>query len=577
MRMSEIFAPTLREVPTEAEIASHKLMLRAALMRKTMAGVYTYLPLGWRSIRKVEQIVREEMDRQCGQELFMPALQNPEPWQRTGRYDDYGSEMFKFKDRGGREVCLGPTHEENITTHVADEVRSYRQLPKLLYQIQTKFRDEIRPRYGVMRGREFIMKDLYSFDADQKGLDKSFERMYEAYCRAFTRMGLDFLIVEADSGAIGGKVSKEYMAIADIGEADIVVCEKCSYGANVERAEITARPEACPCDCPPKSKVETPDVRTIEQLEKYLSVPADRMIKTLVYLADGEPVVALIRGDRELNELKLRNAVGAKEVALADEETILKVTGAPVGFAGPVGIRCAKVLADFEIPAVKCGVSGANEKDVHYKDLCYGRDFGPFELADLRNAVAGDMCPECSNPLIAKKGIEVGHLFKLGTKYSVPLGCTYLDDKGESHPMVMGCYGIGITRCVAAVIEQHSDEKGIIWPMSVAPYQCLVVVVNTTDERQSRAGEALYAQLKEAGVEVVLDDRDERPGVKFNDADLIGIPIRVTIGQKGLDKGCVELKMRRDSQAVLIPVEDAAKQIRAIVDAEIEGLDPDKR
>ena len=328
MRMTEMFAPTLREVPAEADIASHKLMLRAALMRKTMAGVYTYLPLGWKSIRKVEQIVREEMDRQGGQELFMPALQNPEPWKVTGRYEDYGSEMFKFKDRGGREVCLGPTHEENITSHVADEVRSYRGLPKLLYQIQTKFRDEIRPRYGVMRGREFIMKDLYSFDAGQEGLDKSFKKMYEAYCRAFTRMGLEFLVVEADSGAIGGKVSKEYMAIADIGEADIVVCNSCGYGANVERAEINNVPEECSADIPAYSKVATPDARTIEQLENFLKVPASRMIKTMVYLADGKPLVALIRGDREMNELKLRKVAGAKEIALADEETIRQVTGA---------------------------------------------------------------------------------------------------------------------------------------------------------------------------------------------------------------------------------------------------------
>ncbi|MBP7110852.1 MAG: proline--tRNA ligase [Firmicutes bacterium] len=577
MRLSEMFIPTLREVPAEAEITSHKLMLRAALMRKTMAGVYTYLPLGWKTIRKVEQIVREEMDRQGGQEMFMPALQNPETWQKTGRYDDYGSEMFKFKDRGGREVCLGPTHEENVTTHVADEVRSYRQLPKLLYQIQTKFRDEIRPRYGVMRGREFIMKDLYSFDADQIGLDRSFDKMYEAYCRAFTRMGLEYLVVEADSGAIGGKVSKEYMAVAEIGEADIVVCPACGYGANVERAEITKMPEASGCTCPPMSKVSTPDTRTIEHLEKFLSVPASRMIKTLVYLADGKPAVALVRGDRELNELKLRNALGAKEVTLADEDTITKVTGAPVGFAGPVGIDPSLVIADYEIPAISCAVSGANEKDAHYRDLCYGRDFGPLKLADLRNAVEGDACPECGRPLVAKKGIEVGHLFKLGTKYSVPLSCNYLDDKGESHPMVMGCYGIGITRCVAAIIEQHSDEKGIIWPMSVAPAHCIVVIVNTTDERQMQEGEELYRKLVSAGVEAMIDDRDERPGVKFNDADLIGIPIRVTVGPKALEKGCFELKMRAESQMSLIEKEKAVDRIKALIASEMLKLEPAKR
>lgn len=577
MRMSEIFAPTLREVPAEAEIASHKLMLRAALMRKTMAGVYTYLPLGWKAIRKVEQIVREEMDRQGGQELFMPALQNPESWQKTGRYDDYGSEMFKFKDRGGREVCLGPTHEENITTHVADEVRSYRGLPKLLYQIQTKFRDEIRPRYGVMRGREFIMKDLYSFDADQAGLDLSFEKMYEAYCRAFTRMGLDFLVVEADSGAIGGKVSKEYMAIADIGEADIVVCQSCGYGANVERAEIASRPERFTGSCPPAEKKPTPDVRTIEQLEEFLGIPASRMIKTMVYLADGKPVVALIRGDRELNELKLRQLTGAREVVLADEETIKKVTGAPVGFAGPVGINCGTVFADYEIPAIECAVSGGNEKDVHYINLQYGRDFEAFPLADLRNAVEGDACPECGKPLTGRKGIEVGHLFKLGTKYSIPLDCRYLDDKGESHPMVMGCYGIGITRCVAAVIEQHSDDKGIIWPMSVAPAHCIIVIVNTTDERQRQAGEQLYSEMRALGIEVILDDRDERPGVKFNDADLIGIPIRITVGPKALDKGCFELKQRSSQDVRLVETASCAQEVQSLVSAGLDSLNPDKR
>ncbi len=577
MRMSEVFAPTLREVPAEAEIASHKLMLRAALMRKTMAGVYTYLPLGWKAIRKVEQIVREEMDRQGGQELFMPALQNPESWQRTGRYDDYGSEMFKFKDRGGREVCLGPTHEENITTHVADEVRSYRALPKLLYQIQTKFRDEIRPRYGVMRGREFIMKDLYSFDADQAGLDLSFDKMFEAYCRAFTRMGLDFLVVEADSGAIGGKVSKEYMAIADIGEADIVVCQSCGYGANVERAEIAARPDRFTGSCPPAEKKPTPDVRTIDQLEAFLGIPASRMIKTMVYLADGKPVVALIRGDRELNELKLRQVAGAREVALADEETIVRVTGAPVGFAGPVGINCASVFADYEIPAIECAVSGGNEKDVHYVNLQYGRDFEAFPLADLRNAVEGDACPECGEKLTGRKGIEVGHLFKLGTKYSIPLDCRYLDDKGESHPMVMGCYGIGITRCVAAVIEQHSDEKGIIWPMSVAPAHCVIVIVNTTDERQRQAGEQLYLEMKGKGIEVILDDRDERPGVKFNDADLIGIPIRITVGPKALDKGCFELKERSSQDVRLVETGSCAEEVKKLVSSGLNALNPDKR
>lgn len=573
VRMSQIWAPTLREVPADAEIPSHQLMLRAGLIRKSVSGIYTYLPLGYRVIRKVEQIIREEMDRQGGQEILMPAVQSADLWRETGRWDDYGSEMFKLTDRAGRGLCLGPTHEELVTASVRDEMRSYRQLPTLLYQIQTKFRDEIRPRFGLMRAREFVMKDLYSFDKDLEGLDISYRKMYEAYCRVFDRCGLIYKIVEADCGTIGGTSSHEYMVISEIGEAAIVYCDKCDYAANVERAEVVYKPCGCECDSdtPALEKIPTPHVRTIEELTEFLNVESSKMLKTLVYVADGTPVVAIVRGDRTLNEVKLKKVVGCKELELASEEVIEKVTGAPVGFAGPVGLKGVRVIADLEIPDVKCGITGGNEKDVHYKNVMYKRDYEVSEVADLRDAVAGDMCPVCGAPMCEARGVEVGHLFKLGTKYSEPLGAKFLGEDGIERPVIMGCYGIGVTRVVAAVIEAGHDDNGIIWPMSIAPYHVTIVVVNSSDEKQSKVGEDIYEELSKRGVECILDDRNERTGVKFKDADLIGIPIRITAGRT-VDEGMVEIKHRKSSQATKVPIEQVAETVQKMIADEMASL-----
>jgi prolyl-tRNA synthetase len=583
MRMSQLFSPTLREVPSEAEIPSHQLMLRAGLMRKTVSGIYVYLPLGYRSIRKVEQIVREEMDRQGGQEILMSALMPADMWRATGRWLDYGNEMFRLTDRGGRDMCLGPTHEELVTSIARDEIRSYRQLPKLLYQIQTKFRDEIRPRFGLMRAREFIMKDLYSFDRDADGLEQSYRKMYVAYCRTFDRCGLHYRIVEADPGAIGGTSSHEYMVLSDIGEAALVFCDACGYAANVEQAEARGvwegigvtpaeggRPGTRPCE-----PVPTPGVRTIEELVSFLRVQPDQMLKTLIYVGDGTPVAAVVRGDRELNEVKLKKALGVRELELATPAVIEEVTGAPVGFAGPVGLKPGvRIIADLEVPSLVAGVTGANAADTHLVGVSYGRDWRADVVCDLRNVVKGDACPRCGLPLDAARGVEVGHLFKLGTKYSRVLGAKFLDEDGTEKLMIMGCYGIGITRIVAAVIEEHHDDDGIIWPMSIAPYHATVVPVNTTAPEQLEVAQAIYGDLWALGVEAVVDDRDERPGVKFKDADLIGFPVRVTIGSRTLDHGQVEIRMRRSGEVERVSVSDAARRVREIVDGELKALEP---
>lgn len=577
MRMSQMFAPTLREVPSEAEIPSHQLMLRAGLMRKTVSGVYSYLPLGYRAIRKVETIVRQEMDGQGAQEALFPAIQPAEIWKQSGRYFDYGSEMFRLKDRGGREMCLAPTHEEITTITVRDEVRSYRQLPQIVYQIQTKFRDEIRPRFGVMRAREFIMKDAYSFDRDEEGLDVSYRKMYTAYCRAFSRMGLTYKVVEADAGAIGGSVNHEFMVVSDVGEAGIVFCDKCGYAANDERAEaaVPQRPAQSEARDGQARTVPTPGIRTIDQLIGFLGVSPKQMVKTMIYLADGEPVAAMIRGDRDVNDIKLRRVLGCAELELAPAEVIEEVTGAPVGFAGPIGLRRnVRTIADHEVVGVTDGVVGANQADAHIVGVSYGVDFEADQVADIRTVVAGDACPKCGAPLEGARGIEVGHLFKLGTKYSSSLNCKFLDEEGQERLMLMGCYGIGITRCVAAIIEEHHDQDGIIWPMSVAPYQVVMVPVNVTEATHMEAAERLYSELLSMGVEVVLDDRDERPGVKFKDADLIGFPIKVTIGAKGLAQNKVEVALRRAGEVAMIDLDKAAKRVRDLVQTELALLQP---
>jgi prolyl-tRNA synthetase len=564
--------PTLREVPADAEIPSHVLMLKAGLMRKLAAGIYVYLPLGKRVLKKVEEIVREEMDREGSQEVLMSALIPAELFKETGRWDVFGPEMFKLKDRNERDFCLGPTHEEVFTDLVRNEVKSYRQLPLILYQIQTKFRDERRPRFGVMRSREFIMKDAYSFDADWEGLDESFNKMYRAYCRIFDRCGLKYLVVEADPGAMGGRDSKEFMVISSVGEAVIAYCDSCGYAANEEKAEclIESRDE----EMLEIEKVYTPNVKTIEELVDFLKISPSKFVKTLIYKAKGKVVAALVRGDRDINETKLLNVLGIREeeLELADGPLVEEVTGAKVGFAGPLGLKGEVTLVvDSEIPQLRNFIVGANETDYHIKNVNYGRDFKGDIVADIKSVVEGDRCPRCGAPLKIARGIEVGHIFKLGIKYSEALGATYTDEEGNEKPIVMGCYGIGINRTVAAIIEQHHDEKGIIWPMSVAPYHVIVVPVNVSDEEQKQIAEKIYNKLLEEKLEVLIDDRDVRAGVKFNDADLIGIPVRVTIGKK-VKEGIVEIKLREREEVEEVKVEEVVKRVKQIVEEKLREL-----
>ena len=572
MRLSQLLMPTLREVPADAEIPSHVLMLKAGLMRKLAAGIYVYLPLGKRVLKKVEEIVREEMDREGSQEVLMSALIPAELFKETGRWDVFGPEMFKLKDRNERDFCLGPTHEEVFTDLVRNEVKSYRQLPLILYQIQTKFRDERRPRFGVMRSREFIMKDAYSFDADWEGLDESFNKMYRAYCRIFDRCGLKYLVVEADPGAMGGRDSKEFMVISSVGEAVIAYCDSCGYAANEEKAEclIESRDE----EMLEIEKVYTPNVKTIEELVDFLKISPSKFVKTLIYKAKGKVVAALVRGDRDINETKLLNVLGIREeeLELADGPLVEEVTGAKVGFAGPLGLKGEVTLVvDSEIPQLRNFIVGANETDYHIKNVNYGRDFKGDIVADIKSVVEGDRCPRCGAPLKIARGIEVGHIFKLGTKYSEALGATYTDEEGNEKPIVMGCYGIGINRTVAAIIEQHHDEKGIIWPMSVAPYHVIVVPVNVSDEEQKQIAEKIYNKLLEEKLDVLIDDRDVRAGVKFNDADLIGIPVRVTIGKK-VKEGIVEIKLREREEVEEVKVEEAVRRVKQIVEEKLREL-----
>ncbi|HHW15446.1 MAG TPA: proline--tRNA ligase, partial [Firmicutes bacterium] len=570
MRMSTLYVPTLREVPAEAETISHQLLLRAGLIRKAMSGVYAYLPLGWRVIHKIERIVREEMDRAGGQELLLPIAQPAEIWQESGRWEVYGEEMFKLKDRHGREMCLGPTHEEMITALVRDELRSYRQLPVLLYQIQNKYRDEIRPRFGLMRGREFIMKDLYSFDRDEAGLAESYQRMLEAYARAFTRCGLETVSVEADPGAIGGTGSHEFMVLAETGEAAIVSCGACGYAANVEKAECP--PPAEEAGEPPGAgprPVSTPGLKTIAEVAAFLRVMPAGLIKTLFFAVGEELVAVLLRGDHQVNEFKLDRLTAPQHCRLAEPEEVARRLGLPVGFVGPVGLseRGVEVWADQAVMAMGQGIAGANRPDTHLVGVRPGVDFVADRVLDLRLAEEGDPCPRCGAPLRGFRGIEVGHCFKLGTKYSKPLGATYLDESGAERPLVMGSYGIGIGRTAAAAIEQHHDADGIVWPVPICPAEVAVVPVNCGESEQRTAAERLYAELLGLGVEAVLDDRDERPGVKFKDADLIGFPWRITVGPKGLAQGAVEMRRRATGETELVPLGEAAGRVRAAVAA----------
>jgi prolyl-tRNA synthetase len=545
MRQSQLLIPTLREDPGEAEVVSHRMMLRAGMIRKVAAGVYTYLPLGLRVIRKVERIIREEMNKAGAQEVLMPIASPAELWQETGRWDFYGKELFRLKDRHERDFCLGPTHEEVITDLVRREVRSYRQLPANFYQIQTKFRDEIRPRFGLMRGREFIMKDAYSFDADETGAKESYRKMYEAYKAVFTRCGLTFRPVEADTGLIGGTSSHEFMVLADTGEEGIAVCDACEYAANVERAELQEHAHKPPPETlREKRRVSTPGRKTVEDVTAFLNVPPTRLVKTLLYRADGKTVAVLVRGDHDVNEVKLKKVLGVTDLAMADPATVEKLTGAPVGFAGPIGLSGLTMIADLAVKSLAHVVVGGNAADTHWVDANPNRDFTPERYADLRNAVVGDACPRCAKPMRIVRGIEVGHVFMLGTKYSEKMKAVYLDKQGQERVIVMGCYGIGVGRTAAAAIEQNHDAKGIIWPAPIAPFHVHVLPLADKGKVQETAL-ALETGLEKAGIEALMDDRDERPGVKFNDADLIGCPYQVVIGEKGLKEGLLELKERR--------------------------------
>ncbi len=574
MRYSQFFIPTLKETPADAEVISHQLMLRAGMIRKLAAGIYTYMPMGLRSIRKFEQIVREEMNRAGAIELLMPAVQPAELWIESKRWGQYGKELLRFHDRKDAEFCMGPTHEEVITDIARREVKSYRQMPVNFYQIQTKFRDEIRPRFGLMRGREFIMKDAYSFDVDSAAADLSYDKMYGAYNRIFERCGLNFRAVEADTGSIGGSASHEFMVLASSGEDAIVSCDSCRYAANVEKAEGRIV-EAVATGDAAVVKVHTPDRKTIAEVAAFLGLPESGTTKTLVLSnGDGQFVMALVRGDHELNELKLKNRLGWDEIRMATDEEILRFTGSPPGFLGPIGLKePLQVVADYSLLQMNNLVTGANEVDQHLTGVNQGRDFTPDQYADIRLIGAADPCPRCDNgTLEVWRGIEVGHVFKLGTKYSGALQATYLDKDGKEQVIFMGCYGIGIGRTVAAAIEQNHDDNGIIFPLPIAPFHCSVVAINAQkDEAVMTAAQDIHDRLEAAGVEVLLDDRDERPGVKFKDHDLIGIPLRINVGGKNLAEGKVEFKLRAGGEMLLLPPQEAVDRVIVEVRAALGG------
>jgi prolyl-tRNA synthetase len=567
MRLSQLFGKTQREIPADADTASHQLLLKAGLIHQTTAGVYTYLPLAWRALKKIENIIREEMDAAGGQELMMPVLQPVELWRETGRDEAFGKGLFTLQDRRERILALGPTHEEVITTLVSHNVQSYRDLPLLLYQIQTKFRDEPRPRAGLIRAREFIMKDLYSFNADEASLEESYQKMLKAYGNLYRRCGLPYIVVEADSGAIGGKDSHEFMVIAETGEDEIMHCPQCGYSANTEKAvsAVAGLPEETPL---PVEEVATPGMASIEEVSDFLKVPRSRTLKAVFYVTDGEFVFVVIRGDIEVNEVKLRNRLKCSELRLATEAEV-KTAGIVAGSASPVGVKGIKIIADNSVNTGTNFVAGANQPDTHLKNVSYPRDFQVDSLADIARARAGDRCPTCGNELISMRGIEVGHVFKLGTVFSEKLGAYYIDAEGNSHPIIMGCYGIGVGRLLQAAIEQNHDDKGIIWPLPIAPYQVYLCPLHRENSGVETIAEKLHTELEAKGLEVLFDDRRQSPGVQFNDADLLGIPLRVTISARTLEKKSLELKWRSEAETSLIPLEGAAT---AIAEAFKEGL-----
>lgn len=569
MLTTKLYAPTLREVPSDADVVSQQLMLRAGFMRKTANGLYSFLPLGWRSIKKIEAIVREEMDRASAQEIMMPILQPAEIWKESGRWNAYGAEMMRINDRHDNEFCLGPTHEEMITTLVKNEINSYRQLPVNLYQIQSKFRDERRPRYGLMRSREFIMKDAYSFDVDEAGLDESYKSMYDAYTRIFTRCGLTFRPVEADSGAIGGSGTHEFMAIAEAGEADIVYCTKCDYAANIEigKPGIMKQEEEALQEL---SIVDTPNASTIEAVAEMLNLPLHKTIKAVVFSIDGKVVLAIVRGDHEVNEVAVQHAVlGSVEPEMATPEELEKV-GLTAGFISPVGLKQTEefaIVVDESVMETYNVCGGANKKDAHYININPKRDFNVEDIivAPIRLITDDDVCPTCGGTLEHAKGIEVGQVFKLGTKYSEALQATFLDQNGRPNPMIMGCYGIGVSRTLAAAIEQYHDENGIIWPRAIAPFEAVIVPINAKDEALMSTSQTIYTALQDAGVDVLLDDRKDRAGVKFKDADLIGYPLRITVSKNTLENNEVEIQIRKSGEAITCAIDSVATKVTELL------------
>ncbi len=580
MRASQLYFPTLREPPSEAELVSHKLLMKAGFIRRVAAGIYAYLPLGCRSLEKIARIVREEMNAIGAQEILMPALHPASLWEETGRWEECDEILFKLRDRQERPMCLGPTHEEVVTDLVRRDVRSYRQLPLTLYQIQVKFRDEPRPRGGLMRAREFTMKDAYSFDRDEEGLERSYRAMVRAYKRIFFRCGLKAIPVEAEAGVIGGTENLEFMVLSESGEDSMLICESCGYAANRERAE-RRRPFEEPMgtrsqdDMLPMEKVFTPNQKTVAQVTSYLKVSADRLVKTLIYIVNGKPVAALVRGDAELNEAKLRRLLKASDMRMANPDEIRQLTGADVGYSGPVGLKGVEAIADYDIALMRNFVTGANEDDHHLINVNWGRDFEISLFADLRFARDGDGCPRCDSGMLRQRNcIEVGHVFKLGTKYSDAMNAKFVDEDGAEKPFIMGCYGIGVSRMLAAVVEVSHDEDGIIFPITVAPYEVWIIPIDMGDGEIADGAERIYSQLIRAGIEALIDDRNERPGVKFKDADLIGVPIQVVIGKSYKESGCAEVRLRRDKKPTLVGADDALKYILELRSMLYEELTP---
>ncbi len=559
MRLSQMLFSTQREVPSEAEAESHVLLLKAGMIRRLAAGVYALMPLGFKVFKKIENIIREEMDAAGAQELIMSAFLPAEYYQQSGRWDVFGTEMIKFKDRNDRDFCLGPTHEEIFAHVLKPEFQSYKAMPKTIYQIQNKYRDERRPRFGMIRCREFVMKDAYSFDIDEAGLDVSYQKMYDAYCKVFDRCGLKYIVVHADSGAMGGTGSQEFMIISDIGDDTIVSCGSCGYAANAEKAACPEPVESTE-EMVAVEKVHTPNAGTIEELVSFFGTTPDKFAKTLLYSADGKIVAAMVRGDRELNETKLKNFLKCAHLDLASYDEVRKATGAEVGFAGPIGLDVDRLIVDKEIPAMRNFLVGANQTDYHYSGVNYDRDFISADVCDIRLIESGDPCPVCGAAAQLAKTIEVGHIFKLGTKYSVAMECLFLDQEAKQKPCIMGSYGIGLNRTMQAIIEQSHDEDGIIWPDSVAPYNAIVVPVSAANEAQMALAEQIYEQLKAQGIDTLLDDRDERAGVKFKDADLLGIPHRINVGRRAAD-GIVEYKPRREKEARELTADEAVALI----------------